>query len=46
VGRKATGPSGIAGLPKQKDFCQTRGLYLAMGFLLMGTADFKGGKVE
>ncbi len=22
VGRKATGPSGIAGLPKQKEFCR------------------------
>jgi len=44
--RAGTGPPGIAGLPKQKEFCPTRGLYLAMGFLLMGMTDFEGGKVE
>ena len=27
VGRKATGPIGIAGLPKQEKFCGARGLY-------------------
>ncbi len=32
MGRKATGPSGIAGLPKQKKFCEARGLYCDTGF--------------
>ncbi len=31
VGRKATGPTGIAGLPKQKTFCRPVGYILDTG---------------
>jgi len=34
VGRKATGPAGIAGLPKQEEFCKARGLNVTWAFLL------------
>ncbi len=42
MGRKATGPTGIAGLPRQKEFCGARGLY----FCIWTRASFLGALIH